>query len=254
MPLRIVAPTSTLYNPLLENAAQAEGVHLLRAREEECAHLLAANRVDVALVSPLTYGRAVGTAEYRILPTTTLALEGYTEHVWLYFRPGLRTLTRCAVPSCDAFLTQALRILLLEAYDLEPTLFPANSDVPTSLTTADAVLSWEEDLSELPRMDVGEEWYTTFGYALPVALWVCRMEELPRELPHMLEQLARPGLPAVEAVTESEPLPALPPRTGRLLWRWSDTVAAALRETLNLLYYHGLVPHIAEVKLWSGEP
>ncbi|GBD07047.1 Chorismate dehydratase [bacterium HR21] len=252
MRLRIAAPEGPLYAPLLSSPAPREVV-LIRTSEHHCAQLLATSQVEVAFLSPLAYGQASQTTEYRIIPASALALEGYTERVWLAFRPGLRTLRRCIVPAEAHFLPQALRLLLLELYDLEPELLPrAVTQEVDALHDADAVLSWNETHTDFPRLDVGEEWYTAFEYPLLLGFWVCRGEELPSTLPHLLLSLARSALPAIESVREASPIPPLPPRHGRIHWRWNQILADALQQTLTLLYYHGLVPHIREVTLWDA--
>jgi predicted solute-binding protein len=252
--LQLAVPNSTLYAPLIAGAEQLrDEVQILCGGEQEVAHLLETNRVAAAFLSPLTYGKTVGQVEYLILPAPALALEGYTERVWLYFRPGLRTISRCAVPEPSDFLAQALRLLLMEAYDVEPTYIPARGrSLSELLATADAVLSYAENLPQYQRLDLGEEWYLTFGYALPVGFWVCRLESLPRHLPLLLRRLAHPDLPPTENITESQPA-VPPPRHGTIHWQWNATIAEALQQTLELLYYHGLVPHIREVTLWNDE-
>ncbi len=256
MRVRVAVPNDELLTPLFSSPPPAD-VELMLTSPEDCAQLLATNRVDVALLSPLAYGHAGATTEYRIIPASALALEGYTERVWLYFRPSVRTLRRCAVPSRTHFLTHALRLLLLELYDLDPELIVRpGQTVAQALTDADAVLSWHEDFSTLHRLDLSEEWYTAFEHPLVLGFWVCRGEELPAQLPDLLLQLAAPGLPEAEAVVECvepRPTPALPARRGQLYWRWSTTLSEALHETLTLLYYHGLVPHLREVTLWNAD-
>lgn len=251
MPLRIAAPTDALYTPLLAAGAAAAGVQLLRLAEEECARLMRANRAELALLSPLAYGQLAGEADYRIVPTAALALEGYTERVWLYFRPNIRTIAHCAVPSLASFLTHALQLLLKEVYDLEPTFtVAAGRSILEALCHADAVLSWEEDIPGMARLDVAEEWYVAFEHMLPIAFWVCRPEELPAELPDVVNRLVQPGLPPHEAITEDSS--TLPARHGTIHWRWSEAVADAVEKTLQLLFYHGRVPHLVEVRLWEN--
>ncbi|MCS6966734.1 MAG: hypothetical protein NZ473_08240 [Candidatus Kapabacteria bacterium] len=248
MCLRLAAPIDPLYNPLVEATTSSPDIMLLRVSEEECAALVAAKEVEAALLSPLSYGRATEVADFWILPGPALALEGYTERVWLYFRSDLHTIERCAVPSLQHFLTQALRLLLMEAYDIEPSYAerPATS-VHESLRHADAVLSWYEDIPDLSRLDVGEEWFAAFAHALPLAFWSCRAEVASPKLLRSINDLARPTLPESETITESSPY-----RQGAIHWRWSATIANAVHETLLLLYYHGLVPCVSEVKLWDG--
>lgn len=252
MRVRVAAPDAAIYAPLLSSPAPLE-LELIRTSEQQCAHLLATNRVEVALLSPLAYGQASQTTEYRIIPASAVALEGYTERVWLSFRPGLWRLQSCAVPAGTAFLPQALRLLLLESYDLEPELIPSpDAPVETLLHTADAVLSYTGAQTGVPRLDFADEWYTAFEHALLLGFWVCRGEELPSTLPQLLLSLAQPGLPAAEPVVEAHPIAPLPPRQGRTHWRWNETLADALRQTLALLYYHGLVQHLREITLWDG--
>jgi len=113
------------------------------------------------------------------------------------------------------------------------------------------VLSWDTPAPNLTALDIGEEWYNAFGVPLLLGFWVCRQEELPAELPTLLAQLAADGLPEREPIVEAAESPSIPPRQGVIHWRWSDSLADALRQTLQLLYYHGIVPHIAEVNLWQ---
>ncbi|MEN3026481.1 MAG: MqnA/MqnD/SBP family protein [Chlorobiota bacterium] len=248
MRFRLAAPADPLYDPLVAASTDRADIRLLRVSPEACAELLMAGRVEAALLSPLDYGKANGIVDYRILPGPALAFEGYTQRVWLYFRPGLRTITRCATPSTQHFLAQALRLLFAEAYDTELQLLDMPvSGVSETLHSADAVLSWREDLPNLSRLDIGEEWFSAFGYALPIAFWSCRAEVASKELVAAITELAHPQLPESEAVTEPSPY-----RQGTIHWRWNETVGNALRETLLLLYYHQLVPHISEVKPWDG--
>jgi len=87
-----------------------------------------------------------------------------------------------------------------------------------------------------------------YDMPLPLAFWVCRSEEYPDEIQSIINEMASSELIPEEEVSDNES-GEYGERTGIIFWKWSDDIDKALEQTLQLLYFHQLIPELAGVKI-----
>ncbi len=255
VPLSFAIPPNPLFAPL---AADAGAHRIVTARSErECATLLMNHLVDAALLSPLHYGLAATTVDYRIVPATGLFLSGYTGIASVYFTPNLAEITRCVSASPDDFIVTAGRILLAERYGLHPEFTGVESAaVFEEFLKAGCAIGYEGQIAAKPSLDVSEDWLDSFETPLPLALWVCRQDDdIPTELPDILQKLAAPGLTAEQLVEEhicdNPDHRHEAERFGLVQWQWAPESVEALETVFDIMFYHQLLPVIPEAKFWK---
>lgn len=260
--MTIAIPDHPFYTPLLANAesiAQEFQLRLLRSSEDQCTRLLHNNVADLALLSPLGYGKGVVVSDYRILPSTMCILKGWTNTAGVFFRSGLESITTVASPSPEDFLMQAGMIVLEEQFDMECNLESASGSVADILQHYDAAIAWRGSEAAYEGMDVSEEWEMAFDAALPLALWVCRSEsavdadERGLSLLDITRRMAHAELAAVSECVEEHPHGDTFARMGEIQWQWHDETESILEQNLSMLFYHQLVSEIPAVKIWGRD-
>lgn len=241
--MKIAVPDAALYAPLIAHAEAVcaeRGWSLVRAPIEQCGRLLLSHAVDAALVSPVGYGRGVGSVDYRIVPGPAIMLYNFTNVAGITFTEGAPAIRSVTSQTPEDFLVTMGMLILSEKLDAELSLNPtgASADCTIDLTTSGVTA----------MMDVSEEWADLTDAPLPIALWACRIEA---DLDAMTA--------AVEAMadgTQERPVGEMlapsgdhVPREGRVTYRWNDDSEEALAAALDLLYFHQVLREIPAVKL-----
>jgi predicted solute-binding protein len=241
--MKIAVPDEAAYAPLIANAEAVcteRGWSLVRAPIEQCGRLLLSYAVDAALVSPLGYGRGVGSVDYRIVPKPFMMLHDFTNVAGITFTAGATAIRTVASNTPEDFLVMMGMLILSEKLDAELSLNPSAA---SSDCTIDRTMPGTTSM-----MDVSEEWADLTDAPLPVALWACRIEA---DLDAIAAAVAAMADPAQE-LPVSEMLPPSGdhfPREGRITYRWNDDAEEALAAVLDLLYFHQVLKEIPAVKL-----
>ncbi len=257
--MRIAIPDHPLVAPLVQNAVgvcERLGWTLLRVSADQAEDMLATNRADVALVSPLAYGKASGIVEYNIVPNTCVALSEYTATMGIIFPHDVASIRKIGAENPNNFLVVIGALMLRERYEAsaEPVLrIPSESTARESAVTVDCIIGEPQSSSRNALLDVSEEFYDFVESPLPVFLWVCRLDGETDKLSEAIQSMANRDLPEV-VVTEQIPLYGDSfPREGKILYRWSDDVEEGLTAVLNLLYFHQTLNNLPEIKLLPSE-
>ena len=169
MSIRIGIPSGEIYEKIVgsfETIREKYDLQLLRADDEQLGSMFAAGNLDLAFLSPLSYSMGMGKAEYRIIPETCLALEGYTGAYSIYFNPESRSIKTLAAKSDTSYLTIAARTILAERYDAFPETKVANVDAAVSiaeiLEKADVALIARKSHAKEPALDLSEQWLDSY--------------------------------------------------------------------------------------------
>lgn len=249
MTLKLAIPNNPIYNPLAENKLpETDAAHIIRDDEAKIAELMLKNRVDAALLTPISYGRAVADADYRIAPGYCLAASGFTKLASIYFKKGLKIIESGASPTPEDFIIKMGAIILSEKYDIHIDLQKSPEGVDKILEKRDAAIVWGESAFNDPALDVGEEWFANYETPLPLAFWVCRNEEAPENLYETLNMLANTQIRNDVHIFDEET-----GRSGKLIWTWSDEIEAALDQVFHILYYRQELDEIPKIKILGRE-
>ncbi|MFN3194396.1 MAG: MqnA/MqnD/SBP family protein [Chlorobiota bacterium] len=256
MKLKIAIPDNPIYRQIFFNAesvCKEFGATLIKTNEREVAKLFEENKVDVAFLTPKDYGRGTRISDYRIVPTTCLAVEGYSRYASVYFKQGLQTIKSAASPTPDDFIINIGKILLAERYsisvDLEKT---DKSKVDDILEEKDAALIWKKNFLGDVAMDITEDWFDSYRIPLVLGTWVVRHQEEPEALDKMLKLFESDSLHGKTTVTD-KPGEEMEPREGKLIHEWSDEIEKAYDTLLEILFYHQFTNELATVKMMGDE-
>lgn len=246
--ITVAIPTLELCAPLLENveqAAQIRGWQIRRSTLDECGDLLKSNMADIALTSPYGYGKGVGVVDYRIVPSTCVALEDYTNCYGISFPQNSKGLSHAYSPEPTAFPTIIGRLIMAEKFDVA-------LELVSSVDHADCVIG-PVTAGEPPAMDLGEEWFDIVESPLPLALWVARVDTEATEIDAFVAESANQQLLHAH-VSELVPMNAdHMPREGKIHYRWTSDIEEGLSAALHTMFYHQLLREIPAIKLYGKD-
>ncbi len=253
----IAVPDNPVYAPLIANidaVAAARGFDVLRLPEADCADALLRNRAELALVSPFGYGKAVGRADYRIVPGPALVNRGLTYTASIYMRENAADLQSCASPHAGDFIPQLGAMILNEKFGLPLAVEAVKPEsVGVLLDSFDVVIDWGFDDRQKVVLDVSDEWYDLTSLSLPMMMWVCRPDDMPEDLADMVQSFVSPDARS-EAIAEQTYYSANAEREGLILWQWDEDVEPALHKLFEMMFFLQRIPEIPAIKLWGRDP
>lgn len=246
--MTIAIPTLTLADPILMNVREVctrLGWEIKTASLDECGKLLLNNHVEMALTSPLGYGRGVGRVDYRIVPGPCVAIEDYTNAFGIWFPNNGASLTTYSSSDSGSFSDLACRMVMAEKFDV--VLSEAANGV-----LGDCVFGPSSDRAS-PAMDLGEEWFDLIESPLPLALWVCRADADVENIEQTVMEFADTRLlqsPVSEMIAPSSDRM---PREGKVIYRWTNEIQEGLDAALHTMFYHQMLSEIPAIKLYGKD-
>jgi chorismate dehydratase len=240
--------------PLTEPLRGNPSFRLVEESRPVLAAKLRENELSAALLSPLDYAKE--SSEYRIVPkVAVVSAEG---GALIRFREGvqhIRTLATDPQYACEIVLA---KIILSESFNIEPQIVPTNFPPDAALAHNDAVLLVGDDAfrnQSANTIDVVEEWFELTGTPFVHALWCGREHSLLDDEVRMLQdaqakgsagitEIAMPFAPAAhEAVTDYLQL---------FTYALEEQDREALAEFMKYLYYHGVLPDVADLNFFKA--
>ncbi|MFA7325795.1 MAG: MqnA/MqnD/SBP family protein [Candidatus Kapaibacterium sp.] len=256
MKIKIAIPDNSIYRELFFNAdavCKEFGISLIRTTEREVAKLFENNRVDVAFLSPMDYGRGTRISDYRIVPANVYAVNGYSRIASTFFKPGLKTITSCGSPSPNDFIMSIGKILLAERYNIIVDLAETKSEKKDEiLAEFDSAMLWKKNFADDTALDITEDWLDTYDMPLVMGTWVTRHEEEPEDLVRILRLFESDSLHGTKKVTD-KPNEEYDPREGEILYTWDEEMEKSYDALLEILFYHQLTNEMATVKIMGDE-
>ncbi|MBK9183044.1 MAG: hypothetical protein IPM83_07965 [Ignavibacteria bacterium] len=246
--MNIAIPTLALAEPILTNVREVcaqLGWEVRTGSLDECGKMLLANSVDMALTSPLGYGRGVGKVDYRLIPGPCVALEDYTNSFGIWFPDGGKGLATYSSSEPGSFPALAGRMVMAEKFDVVLSEAPSKS-------IGDCVIDAVGN-TQPPAMDLGEEWFDLVESPLPIAVWVVRVDAEALDVDRTVTEFADQRLLERHV---SEVVPSTSdrmPREGKVLYRWSSEVEEGLEASLHTMFYHQMLPEIPAIKLYGKD-
>ena len=251
---RIYVPSNFPVPEILGNieiVCKERGYELIKAEEKLCREHFLLNRGSLALLSPTGYGMGLKSADFRIIPTYTAGLVGFGAKASLYFNSGLSTIDKIGCNYPDDFMMVIGNILLSERYEIHSELEKAQGSVSVLLEKYSTAMAYGND-ENISSMDISEDWFETFEIPLLLGFWVVRNEEEPEDVIELTKAFAMDDLPEeVEVDYRHASHNDNDEREGRIITRWNEDISTALEQTLELLYYHKILPEIPAVKIYG---
>lgn len=250
--MKIAIPQNSIYDLILKNADEVckmNNIELIKVKSNRVGDLFRKRLVDIALLNPLDYFKGTGKGDYRILPSTCLAVEGYSSIISLKFNPNLRTISSSAYNFDDEYLQSVCKIILAERYDLEINMEFNNNSIDVLLNSFDSVIRENEFIEN--SISLTEDWFLSFEEPLPLAYWVGFNEEFEESAINMVSSFAD------ETIINGKKDIILPDsdseRTGAFLTKWNSRHKSALEKTADMFYYYGFINEISDINLAEFE-
>jgi predicted solute-binding protein len=218
---------------------------LYTVSETEALDLLLNERVEAALISPLSYFQGGKINDLRIIPSKCISSIGYTELFSIYFKSGLTSISDCGKPKLDEYFSNLFKILYAENYDLKLNLVTSDKSILEQIGEFHCAVDFGRDKSIELVMDLSDDWFITYNSPLPIAYWVCKNKDNDHD------QLALDNLIKLklEEIKVRDMRNLLDEREGIIKFTWDHEQEKSLEHLLDLLFYHQIIPDMADIKL-----
>ncbi len=245
--------TSLHTKPLTEPLRGNSSFQLIQDVRPALAKKLREHELSAALLSPLDYAKE--SSEYCIVPNVAVvSAEGGTI---VRFREGVKKIRTLAVDpqfACEIILA---KIILSEAFHIEPQIFPMHADAETMMQRADAALLVGDAAfghQSENSIDVVEEWFELTGTPFVHAIWCGREDSLVAADMDVLRQAQAQGIAGIpDLLLNYDPSE----REGVQDYLESFTYALeeqdrdGLAEFMKYLYYHGILPDVVDLNFFN---
>ena len=225
-------------------------VQIFEVDEKSVFDLFFANKVDIALLDPLSYAKAGLKTDIRIITGPCISTINYTGLATFFFKQGLLDIGKCGSDTANDYLMLMSKILLSEKFGMELNLIQDKLSKDELLLKYHSALVWQESHGLDAGLDISEEWYDFYETPLPLAFWVCRISEEFNIYEAIVNQISGLDGETTENIIEKgEEDIENPLRQGQLVYQWDNEVEEALAAIFELLYFHQLTPEVADVKI-----
>ncbi len=252
MKYKIAITDFPAFNVLHENISDAKETFdfdYFKVSEMAAADMLLSGKSNLALLTPTAFATISKKGNWRILNSTILVSKGYSEQLSISFKQSLKSIESIFAEESIQHIENIIKILFAERFDIDVEFLHKASD----RQKADGVLcSKSGEHSEL-SIDISEDWYDTFEFALPLAFWVVPAELEDYSVVNLTHKLKDELTPDVEPISELSDNSKYEARSGEIFWGWNDEVEQAIDETVDLLYYHHCISDIIDIKIFGRD-
>jgi chorismate dehydratase len=250
--------------PLLEGLGKGDGIALEMNLPAHTAFHLRDRLTTIAFLSPIDFAK--DSSGLRVVPDIGLWSNGGSGSVTVHFQTGVQDIETLAVDPAYAAEAILAKIIFAEEFDASPQIVPVSGSIEQMLANADAALlvgdtALRESAFHPNALDLTESWVQMTDLPFVHGLWCARHEDLSTEIVDML----RNGRHADEATLASIAARAahekrFPGLSSELLkehlegffYTLPEDALDGMREFLRFAYYHGVLPDIPEIHIYSG--
>jgi chorismate dehydratase len=246
-------PPQLSTKPLTESLRGNRSYEIVEESRPVLAAKLRENELSAALLSPLDYAKE--SSEYLIVPN--IAVVSAESGAVIRFRDGIQRIRTLAVDPQYACEIVLAKIILSESFNIEPQIVPTNFPPDAALERNDAVLlvgdaAFRNQLKN--GIDVVEEWFELTGTPFVHALWCGRENSLTNEEVKLLQDTQAKGVAGIADIAMQCP-PAERDVVGEYLQSFTYALdeqdREGLAEFMKYLYYHGVLPDVAELNFFK---
>lgn len=256
---RIGIPHSLLTRPVTEALRHAEQYTVVQEPRPSLARKLHLQELSAALISPLDYAKE--SSDYLIVPGIAVASFHGNGSILVRFREGVQSISTIAVDPAFASEIVMTKIVLAEEFAIEPAILPMNASLDVMLQKADAALITGDDAFRLRHeseniIDIVEEWNEMTDLPFVHAIWCSREGDLTSADMQTLQRMQEKSISGIDEIARTYP-PEQREAVSEYLRSFSfsldDEVRDALAETMRYLYYHGILPDVAELNFHRSD-
>ena len=249
-------PIQFLTTPLTQALRANSSFQLIEESRATIATQLREQELSAALLSPLEYAKE--SSEYRIVPGIAAVSEQGS--IVIRFRDGVKSFGTLAVDPNFASEIILAKIILAEQFDIEPKILPMIASVDVMLQKAEAALLVGDAAFREARtasiIDIVEEWNDLTGLPLVHALWCTRDGDLTTDDVQAIQNAAAKGVAGMSDIVMAFPKDereSLQQYLESFSYVLSGEANDSLAEFMKYLYYHGILPDVAELNFYKTE-
>jgi len=253
--LRLGAVSYLNAEPSVHGLEREPGFRIERDLPSRVAERLHAGEVDLALVPSIEY--AFG--RYAIVPGVAIASRGPVRSVCLFHREPVERVRRVAVDTSSRASAGLVRVLLHTRLGRDPEYVPMAPGLERMLEAADAALLIGDPaldaVSDVPRLDLGEEWTRLTGLPFVYAFWAGPVGVVNAAGVSLLQQALASGLESLPAIAARQ-AGGDAARAARyesylrenIVYALGEREQEGLREFLRRAHALSLVPELPELR------
>lgn len=231
----------------------------------EVDHLLAESETDVALVSPLFFGKRE--SDLALLGGACVAAVGATNEWLLHFHRGLRDIRTIGYFGESGMEAMLAEILLREKYGMSPRLqrLPEPSNMHSAATlfgSVDALLTTHAEeraeLASTSRIDLIDEWFDMTQLPLVREVFIGWESRLNPSLDAAVgaagEYADTAALQGVEEKMHGgDPRDAVEAIPTHFRYRYTEDVIEGMQVFFHMAFAYGLHRDIPDIVFWEAE-
>jgi chorismate dehydratase len=229
----------------------------------QCAALLHEGRVDLGLIPAIEYLRG----DYRIVPGIAIGSDGEIASVAVFSKVPIERIATLALDVSSRTSVALTRVLCARKWRIAPKLVPADPDLRTMLSRADAglvigdpALSIDPAAQGLIKVDLGSEWRALTGLPFVYAMWCGREGVVSPQHVEALNETREKGEAAIAQIARVEGR-GVPAHEERALRYLRDNLKYGLGEAelAGLQHFHelaadcDLVPGLRPLRFYAGK-
>jgi len=218
--------------------------------------------IDGAFITSMEFARHG--RYFQIIPGFALSFKGSAGQAVLFFRPEKQQLDNVAYATSSSTFLSLMRVIFWEKYGIRPQFVEEPPDISRMLEHADGVFfdgeTAAEHVEQFPQhVDFINEWTDLTGLPFVFSFCVGVPEKIKQKSISQVIPLAEGVESWLKKIDSKTLLPGqyeshnnrcrIQPE--HCLFRLTDTVMEGLSEFYRLAFYHGMLPGIPDISVYS---
>ncbi len=256
-PTLLGASSQLMMKPVTQALRTNAGFQLEEDTRPNITQQLRDQSLSAALLSPLDYAR--DSSALCIIPDVAVVSRQTDSSIIIPFREGVKTIRTLAVDPAYASEIVLAKIILAESFDIEPRIVPIAAPFDVMMQKADAALlvgdqPFHAQYNSDRYIDIVEEWCVMTELPYVHAVWCGRESDLSKEDIMHIQNAAFKGVAGIGDIALEYPpeeRSAVQHYLESFSYELTDEAREGLAEFMKYLYYHGILPDVAELNFYK---
>jgi len=250
--VKIGIPSNIIYNELISNydiLKEKYHLEIYRFPEKKISELFNQNKLDIALLNPISYCESSENGSSMVIPTKCIAMESFTGLISMEFSGKSNKISTISLPKNEEYIGLIAKIILSERYDCFPTEINNNS---AKNENPDCEIIFNELNNSSSIMDLTEIWFDTYEIPLILGFWVCKSDFNKCDPIALTNELFNHEISDEFNIIENNDADKNEyQREGNIHYKWTNDIKESLNEILQMLFALGIVQDVPEIKLFG---
>lgn len=229
-----IAYTNDIFSDLIIDKNSLELKNLLKLQQNQIEDNILNEKIDLALVNPMTYIQIKKKKDVRVIPFSPLFLDDYTNIASLNITRNSKEQKKLSNSIDNDYIFNISRILMSERYQIQ---------VMNTPISGGSEIVYNSDNSML---DISEDWKDSFKISLPIYFWVAVIKEEIQPLETYLNIIKSIAIQQNSYISNEDKS-----REGLIVREWSEECESSLDNLYEVLFYHNIADEIHASKIYN---